>query len=239
MTKQPELSSGRLTHHEYTMSETPKAWSYSALTSFETCPRRHYEIKVAKSVTEPESEQLRWGNQVHKALELRAKDNKPLPTGMDQWEGLMAKLVAAPGWTMTESQFALTKDFKSTHWFSQDVWLRCIVDFGKLNGLSVLALDYKTGKIKHDMDQLKLFAAVLMKVYPEIQKVVTGYVWLKDKKVTKEIFTRAQEADIWNAFIPRVSRLQQAHETDKWPEKPSGLCRAWCPVTACQFNGKR
>lgn len=31
----------------------PVAWSYSALTSFETCPHRHYETKIAKTIKEP------------------------------------------------------------------------------------------------------------------------------------------------------------------------------------------
>ncbi len=216
----------------------PVAWSYSALTSFETCPRRHYELRVAKSVTEPQSEQLRWGNAVHKALELRAKEDKPLPTGMTQWEPLMARLVAVPGWTLTESQYALTSDFQSTHWFGKDVWLRMVLDFGKMKDDKLLALDYKTGKVKPDTDQLKLFAAAMMQVYPDLEKVVTGYVWLKDKKITKETFKRDQLADLWGAFIPRVNRLQAAHDNDKWPENPSGLCRAWCPVLKCQFNGR-
>lgn len=216
-----------------------KAWSYSALTSFETCPYRHYETRVAKSTVEPETDALRWGNQVHKALELRAKESAPLPTGMTQWEPLMEKITAIPGWTMTESQFALNASFESVHWFAKDVWLRGVVDFGKLKDKSILALDYKTGKVKPDSDQLKLFAAILMEVYPSVDKVVSGFVWLKEKSITKEVFVRDQKADIWGGFIPRVNRLQAAHDANKWPKKPSGLCRAWCPVMSCEHNGRR
>ena len=221
-----------------TTATKPKAWSYSALTSYETCPRRHYETKVIKRVKEPETEALRWGSAVHKALEMRVKKDKPLPTGMTQWEPLVQKIANVGGFTLTESQYALDENFNSVHWFHKDVWMRMILDFGKLRDTSLLALDYKTGKVKEDIDQLKLFAAVMFKIYPDVEKIVTGYVWLKDKKVTKETFQREQLPDLWGAFIPRVNRLQAAHDQNDWPEKPSGLCRAWCPVTACQFNGR-
>ena len=72
-------------------------WSYSALTAYETCPRRYWHTRVAKDVIEPETQALTWGNAVHKALELRAKENKPLPTGMEHWEPLIAKIIGAGG----------------------------------------------------------------------------------------------------------------------------------------------
>jgi hypothetical protein len=215
------------------------AWSYTALTSYENCPRRHYETRVAKRVIEPETEQLHWGNRVHNALEARVQSGTPLPAGMDQWEPLVAKLVDAKGWTLTESQFALTAGRKPASWFSKNAWLRCIVDFGKLTDTAILALDWKTGNPKPDTDQLMLFAGVLMAVYPSVEKVATGYVWLKDQTLTKETYRRDDIDKIWGAFLPRVARLDEAHATNNWPARPSGLCRAWCPVLSCEHNGRR
>ncbi|NCC32429.1 MAG: hypothetical protein EOM24_10465 [Chloroflexia bacterium] len=215
------------------------AWSYTALTSYETCPKRHYETRVAKRIVEPESEQLQWGNRVHKAIEARIKTGAPLPAGMEQWEALIAKLVAVKGWTLAESQYALTAERATASWFGKNVWLRCVIDFGKMTDRSILALDWKTGKPKPDADQLMLFAGVMMAVYPAIEKVVTGYVWLKDQQITKETFHRDDVETIWNAFLPRVARLDEAHATNNWPARPSGLCRAWCPVVSCEHNGQR
>ena len=50
--------------------ELKHPWSYSALTSYETCPKRYQLTRVTKQVTEPQTEATRWGNEVHKALEL-------------------------------------------------------------------------------------------------------------------------------------------------------------------------
>lgn len=212
-----------------------RAWSYSALTKFETCPKQFYETRVAKRVVEPETEQLRWGNAVHKALERRAKEGAPLPTGMTQWEAMMRALDQTPGELLAESQFAITQDFEQTQWFDKSVWLRAVIDYGRVSDKSILALDYKTGKPKPDTDQLRLFAGVLLRLYPQIEKAVTGYVWLKTKQIQKEVFTRADLDAIWGGFLPRVARLQQAYQDDAWPAKPSGLCRGWCPVTSCEF----
>ena len=41
------------------------AWSYSRLTAFELCPARYNALSVAKTVVEDESEQQRYGNQLH------------------------------------------------------------------------------------------------------------------------------------------------------------------------------
>ena len=58
---------------------TPKipAWSYSSLTNFETCPRQFKLLKIDKVVPFKETEAIRHGNEVHKALELRLKDKTP------------------------------------------------------------------------------------------------------------------------------------------------------------------
>ena len=213
------------------------AWSYTALTGFETCPRRHYETRVAKRIKEPETEALRWGNSVHKALENRVKTNKPLPVGMTHWEPLVQKITAPKGEVLAEQQIALTDLLHPTGWFDKDVWVRGVIDFSVLQDDKAIALDYKTGKMKPDSSQMQLFAALMMHKYRDIKKIVTGFVWLKEKRITKETFTRDDLSRIWDGFIPRVKRLEHAFEANEWPEKPSGLCRNWCPCTNCQFNG--
>lgn len=213
-------------------------WSYSALTAYETCPRRYWHTRVAKDVVEPETQALTWGNAVHKALELRAKENKPLPTGMEHWEPLIAKIIGAGGEVFTEKQIALDKTFTPCDWFAPDVWVRGVVDVGIVKGPLLVALDYKTGKPKHDSDQLQLFAALLMAVYPECDVVKTGFLWLKTNGIDQAKFERGDLPDIWNRFLPRVKALEEAHCADRWPVRPSGLCRNWCPCVQCEHNGK-
>lgn len=212
-------------------------WSYSALTSYETCPHRHYLTRVAKTVKEQEGEAARWGKRVHQAFEDRIKTGKPLPTGLTQWEPMMQRLEGGKGEILAETQIALDENYQPVEWFDRRVWVRCVIDFGAINGSHAVLLDYKTGKPKPDSDQLRLFAAVIMALRPEVQTVSTGFVWLKTKNIYTEEFTRDQLPSLWQTFLPRVQRLGRSLEQDDWPKRPSGLCRNWCPCTGCEFNG--
>ena len=61
-------------------SPKPFAWSYSRLKNFEVCPKRHYEIDIAKNIKEEESEALLWGNTVHRSCADRLSKGTP-PAG--------------------------------------------------------------------------------------------------------------------------------------------------------------
>lgn len=210
----------------------PVAWSYSALNAFETCPRRYYLTKIEKSVHEPQTEATLWGNRVHKALELRITTNKPLPVGMEAYEGVATTVVdrAKGGKLEAESKMALTAKFMPTTWFAKDVWVRGITDFTITKGSKVFIGDWKTGKPTPESAQLKLTAAITMHQKPYIQEVVNAFVWLKTGGVTHEKFTRDDLPSIWQEFMPRIERLNIAVAESKFPARPSGLCRAWCPV---------
>jgi len=216
-----------------------KAWSYSALTAFETCPRRFQLTRVTKEVVEPQSEAIIWGNKVHKALELFAKGEKELPAQLQKYQKYVEKILSYEGKRVIEQKMAIDSSFRPTTWMAKDVWCRGIIDIGVVGEETAYLLDWKTGKRKTDFDQLKLFAAMAFAHYPWLEKVVTGFIWLKEGKFDKESYTKDQITEIWGDFLPRVKRLEIAYEEDKWPAKPSGLCKNWCPVGAsrCEFCG--
>ena len=220
-------------------TEKPVAWSHSALTSFETCPRRHYLIKVVKKVKEKEGEALQHGKVVHTQLENRLKDGMPLPPHLVQFEPLVSRLLQKKGTPLVECQWAVDKSFNPVAWYAKSVWCRAVVDAGIVNDTAALLLDWKTGKRKLDSDQLKLSAGMTFAQYPKVQTVVTGFVWLGAGKMDTETYQRAQIGDIWGAFLPRVARLEAAYKEQKWEPRPSGLCRNYCPVpkAQCEFSG--
>lgn len=219
--------------------ELNKAWSYSALTAYETCPRRFELTRVSKKVVEPQTEATLWGNQVHKALELFAKGEKPLPEDLAKYERYVKKIQSYEGKRVVEERIALDKNFRPTKWMAKDVWVRGIIDIGVVGPEKAYLLDWKTGKRKVDSDQLMLFAALAFAIYPWIEKVTTGFIWLKSGEFDKEVFTRDQLPEIWNVFMPRLKRLAHSYEDNKWTPKPSGLCKNWCPVgkANCEFYG--
>ena len=215
-------------------------WSYSSLTSFETCPRRHYLTRITKQVVEPQTDALTFGNKVHKELELATKGEKPLSAGFQNYKPLVDKLRAAPGRKLIEYKFGLTRSFKPTGFFDKDVWVRGAIDYAAVTEQKATVLDHKTGKPKVDMDQLRLFAGAALKLFPQVEQVKTGYIWLGYNKVDSESFKRGDEAEIWEDFSSRVIRMERALDKNDWPPKPSGLCRQWCHVGSklCEFCGK-
>lgn len=173
---------------------------------------------------------------MHAAFEDWIKNGSPLPEGMTQWQSLAEKLAKLPGEKLCEQKMALDKNFRPTDWKTS--WTRGVADLLVVHKDRAVVADYKTGKRK-PTEQLDLYAAYTFAHYPQVKVVTTAFVWLKDRKIDKKEVTRGEVPIVWSGFLPRVRKLESAYERDSWPERPSGLCRAHCPVTTCKFNGKR
>lgn len=212
------------------------AWTYSQLESFETCPKKHYHLKIIRDIVEPPGDAATWGTTVHTALEDRVKLGTELPTGMTQWNPIVSKILAMPGEKHTELQFAITDAFQPAEWTA--AWSRGIADLVVLNGKTGAVLDWKTGRRK-PTEQLELYAGYMFIHYPQLETVHTGFVWLKEKKLDTAVIKKSEAPAIWQRLVGRYRRIEIAHEKNAWPAKPSGLCKKYCPVTSCEFNGDR
>lgn len=219
----------------------PLPWSYSSLTSFETCPRRHHLTRVAKRVDDPMGPDARYGIEVHQAIEKYLKSATPLPARMAGYAGPPDALKAKPGELIVEKRLALTSDLQPTDYWGPHAWWRGAIDAGKIGATTAVLLDWKLGKPKNDDAQLSLFAMAAFAHYPQIERVAVGYVWLAHNSLSPMVFERAQAPAIAEAFRPRVINLVRAHEEGDYPPRPSGLCRKWCPVPndMCEHSGAR
>ena len=66
--------------------------------NFETCPKRHYEIDLTKSVSEPQGEQLQWGNYVHDCMAKRCgPERTALPPNGALYEPWAVKMIGDRG----------------------------------------------------------------------------------------------------------------------------------------------
>lgn len=214
------------------------AWSYSKLKNFESCPKRHFHIDVQKDVKEEESEQLQWGNEVHKALADRLAKKTPLPVPMKAYEPWIARIEKTPGEILVEQKLAITADFAPCTFFDNKAWYRAVGDVIKVTGPVALIADWKTGKIIEDSMQLALSAACVFAHYPSIQKVRSEFIWLKDDASSRADFGRDDMPRMWKGLWPRIEALKHAHETGEYPAKPGYLCRNWCPVVKCKHHGE-
>ena len=204
-------------------------WSYSSLTKFETCPKQYHIVRVLKKVKEPPTAHTEWGNEVHSALGHRVKDGTPLPEKMQQWEPYAARFAALPG-VFAEREYAFNRNLEPVGWWDKDAWCWGIVDVGATAKSCAILADWKTGKPKPDSGQLQLFAAFHMTAEPEVKEVNTLFLWLAHNKATRQDYTADQIPAIWQEYVSRSLRLESAYENDKWPARPSGRCRGWCPV---------
>jgi len=219
----------------------PFAWSFSRLKNFETCPKRHYEIDLAKNVKEPEGQQLQWGQHVHNHLANRCgEDRTPLPPDLQMYEPWAVKVLGdTPAENIyVEQSLALTENFTPTGNFDNNAWLRVKCDFYKVVDDIALAVDWKTGKILEDSVQLALTAACIFAKHPEVKAVRSSYVWLKEDAESSEVFFREDMQTVWRNIWHRIEAMKQAHLHTNYPPTPSGICVRFCPVKACPHNGK-
>lgn len=215
-------------------------WSYSSLQAFETCPRRFKLTRITRQAKETQSAELAEGNRVHKAMELAVRDGIPVPANYARLQPIADRVRLAPGHKHVEYEFALTQQLTPTRWRAPDAWVRGKIDVAVVRETDGLLIDWKNGKRKLDMDQLKLFAAAGFSLFPHVVDIVTAYAWLQVEKLDREKFNRDEATPIWQEFAIRVHRMEEALRKDDFPAKPSGLCRKWCPVgrALCEHCGE-
>jgi len=214
------------------MSPFKTAWSFSVLTTFETCPKKYYHLKVARDAKDGDSEAAAEGKAVHDAMFKRVCKGKPLPLPMRQHEKMAARFADAKGEKHGEMKMCLNNKFEPVDWFAKDAWVRAIADLLIINGDTATIVDWKTGKKKIDFTQLKLSAAVLSRLMPEINNFKLVFVWLRNSDVSFETISKDEIKSVWMEMLPRVKEIETAMKTTSFPAKESGLC-GWCPVTQC------
>lgn len=219
------------------MDKKLTAWSFSRLKGFETCPKKFYHTSVAKTIKEAESEQMRYGKRVHKALEVRVRDGKKLPMDLSHLEPICKSVIQSKGIKIVEQQMALTKDFTPTGWFDSNVWVRAILDLGVIHKTKAALFDWKTGRPDDDFTQMNMSGAVFLLHEPEIKEVTLSYYWLKNKSMTSQTLLREEAKGVWAELLPRVNKYQKAHDDQNFPPRPGFLCKKWCPVKECPYHG--
>jgi|TARA_R110000744_G_scaffold16766_4_gene45964 hypothetical protein len=217
---------------------TKLSHSFSAIKMYENCPKRYYHQRVLKEVKDQGGEATIWGERVHKFLEDRLAKATELPQEVARYDPLCQSIVklAIGGELLVEQQLTLNVALEPTSWFSKDAWMRSIVDVLVIRGDEAIMFDWKTGKRRPDFSQLELFALQVFKHYPEVKRVRTAFVWLKDLSMDHETYTRDNEPELWARLMNKVVRIEKSLETDNWPAKPSGLCN-WCPCkNFCEYS---
>jgi len=218
------------------------AWSYSALKTFQSCPKKYYHLKVLKDVKESTSEIMLYGIDAHKAAELYIGKDVELPGKYEYMRKHLDTLKSLEGTKYCEYKFGLNKEMQVCDFFAKDVWLRGAVDLLVINEETGVArmIDYKFGKSKNaDLSQLQLMSLAVFKLFPTVTKVKAGLLFAAEDKLIPIKYEVSNAPTMWMDWLPDVQRLEAAFESGVWNASPSGLCKSWCPVLSCAHNGKR
>jgi hypothetical protein len=234
------------------------AWSWTRLETFEQCPRKFQGSYITKDFPQPDFDAPHFlkGRAVHEVLEHYIADGTPITTPILHKDKkgqvhefkvdllflmpLLDKLRSAQG-TEVELQVCYDQELNEISWFDKRAWCRVIFDLIVVVGDFCLILDWKTGKVKQYSDQLKLFAGAAFTKYPNVNRVLSAYVWCEhptQKPVWAE-YTRAKDAySIWEEFGDRAELIQMANESGNWPAKKNMFCK-WCDALPSQCEFKR
>jgi RecB family exonuclease len=227
------------------------AWSFSQLSQYRTCPKRWYHYYIAKDFREAESDQMRWGFQVHAAMAARIEDNKKLPETMEVYERWI-------DWVFTnddcdigvENKMAITEEFEPCAYFSKTkpVWFRTVLDVVKQRDVVARIVDWKTGKVPENPvkraeaeQQLWLSATVMFAHFPRLKLVRTHLVYLQEDKpedISYRDIMRTDLPALWQEVTPVLARMQYSLDKSEFPPNPSGLCKRHCAVASCSYYGK-
>jgi CRISPR/Cas system-associated exonuclease Cas4 (RecB family) len=211
------------------------AFSFSRLKAYEECPKKYYAISAAppaQRLKEAENEHMAWGTSVHLAFKNYFEKGTPLPLQMKQYEKFLAEIKKMPGTFVVEQKLAINTNYEATGWFDNDVYCRIISDLTILHGKIGVMWDWKTGKQESSFLQLKLAAAVMFLLVPELEKIVLAYLWTKTKKITKLVMLRDEMPGVWAELLPRIERYHMAHVNKEFPPRPNPYCKG-CIVTSC------
>jgi len=210
-------------------------WSYSSLKDYLNCPKQYYHLKVAKDYIKKPTEQMFYGNAVHKAAEDYVRDGTPLAKNYEQFKTALDALLTIEGTRYPEYKMALDWDRNPCDFDDDKRWVRGIVDLLIVDGEFAYIVDYKTGNNKYpDPKQLKLMALMTYAHFPTVDKIKAGLLFITRNSFVQEAYVRNDIGKLWSEFTPSLERLKLAYENSIWPPTPNGLC-GWCPVSSCKF----
>lgn len=215
-------------------------WSPSGLKGFETCARQFHALRVTKTATDTPGAAAQFGVYGHKAFEDAVRDGTPLPVDLKNYGPNIDRIRALPGEKFAELKLAVREDWTPTGFDEPDAWHRGIIDLLVLDGARAGIIDYKFGKPHRDMSQLLANATTVFAAHPAVKVIDTRYWWIaKGGHTTPLRVHRGDLPAVQAKFRSRVARIDTAFARDIWPPTPSGLCKNYCTVFSCEFNGRK
>ena len=197
------------------------AYSNSSIKTYEQCPYKYKLTRIDK-LKEPTGDAAVRGTNIHTIFE-KALEVPTLPAEFAYWTDYIQTLVSKRAGS--EVRFAITKQWNACGFTDDVAWIRGIYDAIYIDGNHAHVLDWKTGKERDYGDQLKLYAAMILATYPEVDTVTTEVCYIDlQKRAAGPEYLRSDFDKLQQWLGDRVGKIER---DDIFAPKPDYGCR-WC-----------
>ena len=218
------------------------AWSYSRLTTAERCLKMFRHHNILKDVTFKASPAMDRGKDLHSRLDLAVQRYVGNGVTSDDPKTIHVMPIIKSFCDLheivtTELQIAFREDLSICDWFDKGTWLRAILDVIGTRGAVASVIDWKTGQVRYERDQLRLFALVTLLRMPKIEEVHTSLIFIDHKQSTPaEVTHRRQLPLLLQEFSDRAELIQIAEQKGDWPASPGSHCGWQCACSKRQCS---
>lgn len=211
--------------------KTIKSWSFSRLSTFESCAYRARLQWLDKIPDNQPKLAADRGTAIHQEAEDYVTGKSPITRNLEKFFDDLSSLAehSTAGRVICEEEWAFDRNWNSTDWAAGWLRLKCdAVCF--LTEQHIAVIDYKTGKrfgneVKH-AEQLALYAVCAMLRYPNVEKV-TAELWYFDQdELASFVMKRSQLLRYLKLFDRRGIAL--TGETAFKPNPNRESCK-YCP----------
>lgn len=213
------------------MANKITAWSYSRLSTWETCPLQA-KLKFIDRLKEPDSPAMQRGHKMHedisKYLQGKAEGLPREAFQHPRIESMFGELAQFGKDLIVEQQWGFNANWQPTGWFGADTWFRSILDVGVIyDDMTGCALDWKTGRrYGSNMDQMKSQAVAMFEKYKPLKEVEVRLAYIDtaagDDPFEIADIKRHETASIKADFEKRVGRMMN---DQIFAPRPNDKCR--------------
>ena len=201
--------------------------SYSRISDYDKCPRAFREKNLTKRAPFQTSAAMERGKLMHEILAAAVHDpTVNVPTEFDYANKALIEIQEADD-KRVEMDMAFNPEKKVVGWLAADVHFRSKLDVLIKKGTHYKIIDWKSGKLRLDSQQLRFYGAAVFAMSPKAKTVDAEFVFVDARQEISATFNREEHFDQLWAEID--GSLETINKDFTWIAKPSPLCR-WCPV---------
>lgn len=223
------------------MTKILTSWSYSRWDKHHTCPLA-FKLEVLDGRKQPDNPAQAKGQIMHKAIakwltqpNAPGDELGPPPVEIGKAVDLAVQLTHFDN-KVVEQQWGYTRQWRPTGWFSNDTWLRSVLDVAVLyEDMTAEVIDWKSGKPRgtHE-DQMELFAISVMVRFPVVTHVTTRLAYTDFAHAE---FGEYPRTDLEKMIAKWEDKVRPMFEDTTYLPRPGDACK-FCPFSRSRTNGQ-